>query len=60
MPTLQMQKEWIAFGEEAFVFEILEMLDRKADEPTDLRDALKKLEAKWFERLQPFGEHGYN
>jgi len=33
----------------------------KKDEPFfDVADALKKLEQKWIEKLQPCGERGYN
>lgn len=55
-----LQQEWKEFGEEAFVFEVLEVLEKKEDEFLDVKDALKKMEAKWLEKLQPYGERGYN
>jgi hypothetical protein len=55
-----LQQEWQEFGAEAFVFEVLEVLEKKEDGYFDIKDALKKLEAEWVERLQPFGERGYN
>jgi hypothetical protein len=55
-----LQQEWREFGAEAFVFEVLEVLEKKEDGYFDIKDALKKLEAEWVERLQPFGERGYN
>jgi group I intron endonuclease len=55
-----LQKEWNEFGEEAFVFEVLEILEKKEDGYFDTKDALKKLEEKWIAKLQPFGERGYN
>lgn len=56
-----LQKDWNAFGENAFVFEILEELKKpEGDVPFDPKDALKKLEAKWLDKLQPYGEKGYN
>lgn len=56
----QLQEDWNQFGEEAFVFEVLEVLEEKEEGFFDKADELKKLEAKWLEKLQPFGERGYN
>jgi len=56
----ELQKEWKEFGEEAFVFEVLEVLKAEKDEHFDLKDALKKLEEKWLDKLHPYGERGYN
>ena len=56
----QLQADWENFGEEAFVFEVLEVLEEKEDAFFDKKDALKKLGAKWLEKLQPYGEKGYN
>ncbi|MDD4238416.1 MAG: DUF2087 domain-containing protein [Desulfotomaculaceae bacterium] len=56
----QLQEEWNLFGKEAFVFEVLEILEEKEEGFFDKADELKKLETKWLEKLQPFGERGYN
>ncbi len=48
-----LQKDWNQFGEDAFVFEILEVLEEKEGEYFDVKDALKKLEDKWLEQLRP-------
>ncbi len=56
----KLQKELIEFGSEAFVIEVLEVLEKKEDPYFDEKDALKKLKAKWLEKLQPFGDRGYN
>ena len=56
----QLQADWENFGEDAFVFEVLEVLEEKEDAFFDKKDALKKLGAKWLEKLQPYGEKGYN
>lgn len=56
----QLQEEWNLFGKEAFVFEVLEVLEEKEEGFFDKAEELKKLEAKWLEKLQPFGERGYN
>lgn len=55
-----LQKEWNEYGEEAFVFEVLEELKEKEDPYFNAKDALKKLEEKWLDQLQPYGERGYN
>lgn len=56
----KLQQEWREFGTEAFIFEVLEILEKKEDGYFDAREALKKLEGKWLDKLQPFGERGYN
>lgn len=55
-----LQKEWKEFGEEAFVFEVLEELKQPENEYVDLKDELKKLKDKWLGQLQPYGEKGYH
>jgi group I intron endonuclease len=57
-PTLQ--KEWNEYGPDKFVFEILEVVKVKDDPNFSLEDELTLLEQIWVEKLQPFGEHGYN
>ena len=55
-----LQKDWDEFGSEQFVFEILEEVKRKDDPNFNLKDELTLLEMIWLEKLQPFGERGYN
>ena len=55
-----LQKDWDEFGPEQFVFEILEEVKRKDDPNFNLKDELTLLEMIWLEKLQPFGERGYN
>lgn len=59
-PNKALQKEWTEFGKEAFVVEVLEELKPKEDDYTAPADALKKLEEKWLDKLQPYGDRGYN
>lgn len=54
-----LQEEWKQYGEEAFVFEILESF-KEDENAVGITRTLKKLERKWIEKLQPFGEKGYN
>lgn len=55
-----LQKDWKEFGEEGFEIEILETLDQDKIEEALLKDELVKLEKKWLEKLQPYGDRGYN
>ena len=55
-----LQKDWDELGPEQFVFEILKEVQRKDDPNFNLKDELSLLEMIWVEKLQPFGERGYN
>ena len=55
-----LQKEWNEFGADKFVFEILEVVKVKDDPNFNLLDELTLLEQIWIEKLQPFGDRGYN
>ncbi|HNW82785.1 MAG TPA: GIY-YIG nuclease family protein [bacterium] len=52
--------DWKKYGEDKFVFEILEELKYPEDGFFDERFELKKLEKKWLEALQPYDDSGYN
>lgn len=56
----ELQHEWNQFGEEAFVFEVLEVLEEKEGESFNEKDELKKMGQKWLDKLQPYGDKGYN
>jgi group I intron endonuclease len=56
----KLQEEWNHFGKDTFVFEILEILKKKDDIYFNEKEALEKLEKKWLDQLQPYGERGYN
>jgi hypothetical protein len=55
-----LQNELQEFGAEAFVIEVLEILETPKESIFDVKDALKKLKEKWLNKLQPYGEYGYN
>ena len=55
-----LQEDWNMYGEEHFVFEVLETVQAKDDPNFNLRDELTLLEMIWLEKLQPVGEKGYN
>ncbi|HWR41152.1 MAG TPA: GIY-YIG nuclease family protein [Patescibacteria group bacterium] len=59
----QMQLDWLEHGENNFSFTVLEYL--KTDEKIPLaaseaRQRLKSMEETWLDKLQPYGETGYN
>ena len=55
-----LQKDWDELGPGQFIFEILEEVKHKDDPSFNLKDELTLLEMIWLEKLQPFGERGYN
>jgi hypothetical protein len=56
----ELQKDWNELGPDQFVFEILEVVQVRDDPNFNLKDELTLLEQIWLEKLQPFGERGYN
>ena len=54
------QQDWNELGAEKFTFEILEEVKQKDDPNFNLEEELTLLEMVWLEKLQPFGERGYN
>ena len=55
----ELQKELNEFGADCFEFLVLDVLDNL--EPGDNIDRLlTSLELHWLDKLQPFGERGYN
>jgi len=56
----ELQKDWNTHGPDKFVFEILEVVKVKDDPAFNLEDELTLLEQIWLEKLQPFGDRGYN
>lgn len=59
-PVKTLQADWGIYGEATFVFEILETM-KPAEEPgRNDREELEAMEAKWLDKLQPYGDKGYN
>lgn len=59
-PNKELQNDWNELGAEQFSFEILETVQIKDTPNFNLKDELTLLEEIWLEKLQPFGERGYN
>jgi predicted transcriptional regulator len=58
--TGELQNDWNKYGEENFSFEIVDKLKIKEDEPLDPQKEVKTLFELWLDKLQPYGEKGYN
>ena len=56
----ELMEDYKKFGEENFSFEILDELKPKDEAGYDYTEDLEVLEELWLEKLQPFGERGYN
>ena len=56
----ELQKDWNEFGSDMFVFEVLEIVQVTDESQIKVEDELTLLEQIWLEKLQPFGEKGYN
>lgn len=54
----ELQKDWKEFGPETFTYEVLEQKD--LSKVTDRKWELKQILKPWLEKLQPYGEKGYN
>jgi hypothetical protein len=59
-PNKLLQADWNELGSNNFAFEIVDELKPPNDPAFDSRAELVVLENLWLEKLQPFGERGYN
>lgn len=59
-PARRLLPDWKEFGEENFVFEILEEVQPRSDPGYDYKADLEFLEDLWLENLAPYDESGYN
>lgn len=55
-----LQNDWNELGEDAFEFETLEMVEPRDDPNYDHKADLDVLLELWLEKLEPFGDKGYN
>ena len=55
-----LQTEWRVFGSASFAFEILDELTPKEGSGRDYKAELAVLEELWLDKLQPYGDRGYN
>jgi hypothetical protein len=59
-PSKQLQADWNELGSDNFAFEIVDELAAREGAKVDYRAELSSLEKLWLEKLQPFGDKGYN
>ncbi|HKI78091.1 MAG TPA: GIY-YIG nuclease family protein [Ignavibacteriaceae bacterium] len=55
-----LQNDYDKYGKEKFTFEVLDELKPKEDPDYNYSEDLKVLEELWLEKLQPYGDKGYN
>ena len=55
-----LQVDWNELGENAFEFETLEPVEPRDDPSYDYAGDLKVLEDLWLEKIEPYGDKGYN
>ncbi len=55
-----LQQHWNELGADQFAFEILEELFPRENPDYDYCEDLKCLEDLWLEKIEPYGEKGYN
>lgn len=59
-PNKTLQQDWNERGGEKFAFEVLEELPPRENPGYDYKSDLEVLEDLWLEKLEPYGEKGYN
>jgi len=59
-PSKALQKDWNELGAGSFEFEILEDVFPRDESGYDYSADLETLENLWLEKLEPYGEKGYN
>lgn len=56
----ELQNDWDMCHSQAFSFDILETITPDKIPQEDWSKAIEALEIKWLDKLQPYGEKGYN
>lgn len=59
-PNKELQADWNSQGGNDFAFEIVDEVRPDGGADFDYRKEVKALEDLWLEKLQPYGERGYN
>src|ERR1035437_6046037 len=59
-PSKTLQTDWIDHGEAAFEFETIEPVEPRDDPNYDYAGDLEVLKDLWLEKLEPYGDRGYN
>ena len=56
----ELQRDYSLYGEEKFLFSVVDYLEPKDGPEHDYTGDLATLEEMWMEKLQPYGDKGYN
>jgi len=56
----ELQNDYNRDGEQNFEFTVLEIVNEKKDPDFNYKEELTALKELWFEKLQPYGDKGYN
>jgi hypothetical protein len=59
-PNKPLEADWKTYGAPKFEFEILEEIVRRDDPNYNYAADLEVLEDLWLEKLEPYGDKGYN
>ena len=59
-PNKELESDWKLYGADKFTFEVLEEIVPRDDINYDYKADLETLEDLWLEKLEPYGEKGYN
>lgn len=59
-PNKELESDWRLYGADKFTFEVLEEIVPREDRNYDYKADLETLEDLWLEKLEPYGEKGYN
>jgi hypothetical protein len=55
-----LQQDWKHYGAKQFTCDVVDYLDSNDDSEQTMQDDLAALEELWLDKLQPYGEKGYN
>lgn len=59
-PIKSLETDWKRLGAGKFAFEVLEEVSAREDPGYDYAAELETLESHWLEKLEPYGDKGYN
>jgi hypothetical protein len=59
-PNKELLQDYSRLGAGKFIFEVVDELEASNKTPEEMREDLAALEELWLEKLQPYGERGYN
>ncbi len=53
-------RDWKEYGHDAFRYEVLEQTAQQGESREEIGRLLRQMQRPWLEKLQPYGEKGYN